>query len=140
MKYLCCVSGSVGDRDRDRFPQRSIFTPIVRIEDWENSASISIFHRDRQDRDLDLDLRFFPPRSNNASALHLKTVVPSPSGTRESGALCSSHSLPHRRPHRPQANGIIWKWKMEYNSDLYTRTAFYRCYCCSLPLLLCCGG
>ena len=28
--------------------------------------SISIFNRDRQERDLDLDLRSFPPRSNNA--------------------------------------------------------------------------
>ena len=44
--------------------QRSIFTSIVWIEDLENSASISTFNRDRQDHDL--DLRSFPPRSNNA--------------------------------------------------------------------------
>ena len=54
-------------RPRSRsLSQRSIFTPIVWIEDRENSASISFFNRDRHDRDLDLHLRAFPPRSNNA--------------------------------------------------------------------------
>ena len=52
-------------RSRSRSPsQRLIFTPIVWMEDREYSASISIFNRDRQDRDL--DLRSFPRRSNNA--------------------------------------------------------------------------
>ena len=39
----------------------------------------------------------------------------------------------------PKPN-LIWKWKMEYNSDLHNRTqnCIMDVYCCSLPLLLCC--
>ena len=64
-QILPCIDMLASVRSRSRSPsQRSIFTSIVWIEDLENSASISTFNRDRQDHDL--DLRSFPPRSNNA--------------------------------------------------------------------------
>ena len=64
-QILPCIDMLASVRSRSRSPsQRSIFTSIVWIEDRGYSASISIFNRDRQHRDL--DLRSFPPRSNNA--------------------------------------------------------------------------
>lgn len=55
-------------------------------------ASISIFKQESKDCDLNVDLRYFLPRSNNASALHLHSVACSPWSVEPRAHHTASHT------------------------------------------------